>query len=55
MKLVTSFLSSTSIKATKEENQREKEAEEQAILVGAAMGKGLQSVCEVNDTKLKIK
>ena len=55
MFLSTLDTNSSSARVTMEDDERRRDAEEQAILVGATMGKGLDSVCALNVAKAKIK
>ena len=46
---------SSSSRVTVMDDERRRDAEEQAVLVGATMGKGMESVCTLNVAKAKIK
>ena len=53
--LSTLDASSSSPRATIENDERSRDAEEQAVLVGATMGKGMESVCTLNVARAKMK
>ena len=55
MFLSTLDANSSSPRVTVVNDERRRDAEEQAVLVGATMGKGMESVCTLNVAKAKIK